>query len=107
MENTKNITAKLIFEAASQGDRFAKKMFKDTGTYLGIAVANLLNIINPEVIVFSGGVIAAGDMLFDPIRKEAMKRALPQPAKRIKIIPAKLGGAAGIIGAAGLALADA
>ena len=102
--NLKNITAKMIHIAATKGDKFAKGLLAETGRYLGIAVANVLNILNPEIVIFSGGMIEAGDLLFKHIRKEAMKRALPQPAKRVKIVPAKLGNNAGIIGAAGLAL---
>jgi len=100
------ITSQMIYLSASQEDKFSKKLLAETGRYLGIAVAGILNTLNPEVVIFSGGMIEAGELLFKPLRQEAKRRAFPQPAKRVKIVKAKLGNDAGIIGSAGLALIE-
>jgi glucokinase len=100
------VTAKMIYQAVLKGDKLAKDIMQETGRYIGIAAASLVNIFNPEMIVFSGGMINAGDYLLDPIRDEVKKRAFPQPAKRVKILPAKLGENAGAIGAAGIAYCE-
>ncbi|MCX7919577.1 MAG: ROK family protein [bacterium] len=106
-ENDLNkVTAKMIYDAVLKGDTLAKDIMRETGRYIGIAAASLVNIFNPEMIVFSGGMINAGEYLFNPIREEVKKRAFPQPAKRVKILPAKLGEYAGAIGAAGIALKE-
>jgi len=98
------ITSQMIYLSASQGDKFSRELLDETGRYLGIAVAGILNTLNPEIVIFSGGMIEAGELLFKPLRKEAKRRAFPQPAKRVKIVKAKLGNDAGIIGSVGLAL---
>ena len=96
----------MVFEAASKGDKLARELFRETGYYLGIASANLVNILNPEMIILFGGMIGAGELLFAPIREEVKKRAFPTPASRVKIVPAILGDDAGSIGAAGIALME-
>ena len=70
------------------------------GTLLGVAVASLTNLLNPEIFVIGGGVINAGDLIFDPIRHEIEKRAYKWSASILKVLPAQLGDDAGIIGAA-------
>ncbi|MFB3895711.1 MAG: ROK family protein [bacterium] len=97
------VTAKMIYQAVLKGDKLAKDIMQETGRYIGIAAASLVNIFNPEIIVFSGGLMNAGDYLLTPIREEVKRRAFPQPAKRVKIIKAALGEQAGAIGAAGIA----
>ena len=98
------ITAKAIYEEAAAGDEFARATIQTTGKLLGIGVANLVNIFNPEMIVLFGGLAGAGEMLFEPVRREVKNRALSPGSDTVKIVPAKLGGNAGIIGAAGCAL---
>ncbi|HUW32246.1 MAG TPA: ROK family protein [Planctomycetota bacterium] len=98
------ITAKDIYVAAVGGDKFALRTIQSTGKLLGIAVANFVNIFNPELVVLFGGLAGAGDMLFDPVRDEVRRRALKPAADTVRIVPARLGGNAGIIGAAGCAL---
>ncbi|MDI6784209.1 MAG: ROK family protein [bacterium] len=100
------VTAKMIYEAVLQGDQLAKGIMEETGRYIGIAAASLVNIFNPEMIVFSGGMVNAGNYLLNPIREEVKKRAFPQPAKRVKIKRASLGENAGAIGAAGIAYSE-
>jgi len=73
------------------------------GTRLGIAVASYVNIFNPEVVVIGGGVIAAGKLLLAPARAEVARRALPPSRDEVRIVPARFGIEAGMIGAAALA----
>jgi len=97
-------TARDIDAAAKAGDATAREVMEATGRYLGIAAANMINVLNPEMIVFGGGVTAAGDILLDPIREEAKKRAIDVAYDACSIVFATLGNDAGLIGAAGCAL---
>ena len=69
---------------------------------LGSAVANLINILNPEMVVIAGGVTRAGDHLFVPLRAEVRRRAFKSAEERCQIVSAELPGTAGVIGAAGV-----
>ncbi len=98
------LTCERIFRAAAEGDNLARHVVGETGRYLGVMAANLANLLNPERCIFAGGMIRAGDLLFDAIRDECAARAFPAPAARMTILPAALGPDAGLIGAAGCAL---
>ncbi len=98
-----NITGKDLTDAANKGDAFACWVHEETATWLGLGIASLINLQNPERIVLCGGMIAAGDLLFDPVRRVARENAFPVPAKRCEIVPAGLGSDSGVIGAAGCA----
>jgi glucokinase len=98
------VTAKTVAEAAAEGDRVALRIWEETGYYLGLGIANVVSIINPERIVLGGGVIKAGDLLLEPTRRTFAQRALPDLAKIVDIVPAALGDDAGIVGALELAL---
>jgi glucokinase len=97
------MTAEKVFSAAVADDELALEVFRRVGIYLGIAMANLVNIFNPEMIVIGGGVSGAWDLFAGPARAEVMKRAFPVPAQRCQIARAECGGDAGLIGAAWLA----
>jgi len=99
------LTGKMISDAAAQGDAYAKKVFLDTATWLGLGIASLVNMLNPEKIVLCGGMIAAGEMLFQPVRETVMANAFEVPAKRCQIVAAGLGADSGVLGCAGCALA--
>lgn len=94
------ITMERIGALAKAGDRQARRTVEDTGVILGIAIANIANILNPEVVVLGGGVSNLGDRLFDPIKEEVKKRALPEAVEGLRIVKAQLGDNAGVIGAA-------
>ncbi len=94
------ITAQTVFEAAAAGDKLADEIVRDTARYLGVGVANLLNILNPEVVVIAGGVTRAGDHLFVPLRKEVARRAFKPAVQACRIVPGDLPGTAGVVGAA-------
>ena len=74
------------------------------GMYLGIALAGLINVLNPDVIVIGGGVSAAWELFIGHARSEIQKRAFREPAEHAKLVRAKLGDDAGILGVARLAL---
>jgi glucokinase len=96
------IDGRLVTEAAQAGDATAVGVFDLIGTRLGIGLAGLANIFEPEVIVIGGGVIAAGDLLLDPARRELEARAL-RPMNGTPVVAAQLGEDAGMIGAAAMA----
>lgn len=98
------LTAKMVFQAARSSDADAIGIVAAAGRYLGIAVANMVNLLNPELVIIGGGVSLAGHMLLQPVRAEAKRRALAESMKCAKIVLAKLGDQAGVIGAAGLAV---
>lgn len=94
------ITAATVYEAAADGDLLADEVVRDTARYLGVGVANLLNIFNPDIVVIAGGVTRAGDHLFEPLRREVARRAFRPAVESCRIVPAALGDHAGVIGAA-------
>jgi glucokinase len=96
------IDGKAVTEAALSGDATARGVFDLVGSRLGVALTSFANIFEPEVFVIGGGVIAAGDLLLEPARRELAERALP-PMKSIPIVAAELGADAGMIGAAAMA----
>jgi glucokinase len=94
-----SITAQTVYDAAKAGDRIANEIVRDTARYLGAGVANLLNIFNPDIVVIAGGVTAAGDALFDPLRAEVRRRAFTPAVRAVRIVPGELPGTAGVVGA--------
>lgn len=93
------ITAQTVYEAAHAGDDLAREVVRDTAKYLGAAIANLLNIFNPEVVVICGGVTRAGERLFLPLQQEVARRAFKPAVAACRIVPGTLEGTAGIYGA--------
>jgi glucokinase len=94
-----NITAREVSIAAYNGDALAKKIVLEAATYLGIGMANVVNIFNPDMIIIGGGVSKMGELLFKPVRQQVFKRSFGLPAQTAVIIPSKLGDVAGLIGA--------
>lgn len=94
------ITAQTVFECAAAGDALADELVRDTARYLGVGIANMLNIMNPEVVVICGGVTQAGDHLFVPLRREVARRAFKPAVEACRIVPGALPGTAGVVGAA-------
>jgi glucokinase len=101
---SEELTSEIVSQAAKEGDELALGVFRRMGTYLGVAMANIVNIFNPEMIVIGGGVSASFDLFARYARAEVMRRAFPVPAKRCRIEKAECGDDAGILGAAWLAL---
>jgi len=96
------ITSKLIFEAANENDQFALEIVNTSSYYLGLAIANIANTINPSRIVIGGGVSKAGTLLLELISKYFKQFALPRVFEGADLAIAKLGNDAGIIGGAWL-----
>ena len=96
------VDGKAVTVAAQAGDQAAIGVFDLVGGRLGVALASIANIFEPEVIVIGGGVIAAGDLLLEPARRELQARAL-RPMNRTPVVEAELGEDAGMIGAAAMA----
>jgi glucokinase len=101
-----SLTAEQVYDAARDGDEVAKEVVRDTARYLGTGVANLLNIVNPEVVVLAGGVTAAGELILGPLRAEVRKRAFRPAVDAVRIVPGALGSRAGAVGAAAAFLAE-
>ncbi len=102
-QKLEHITSEDVYEAAKGGSEIARVVMKDMGRKLGIGIANLINIFNPELIVIGGGVKEAWHLFIDSAREEMMRRAFEVPAKRTQILPSLLGDDAGMIGAAAVA----
>ncbi len=104
--NINQISAALIYEALQLGDEYAREIMLETAKFLGIGIANLINILNPDVVVVVGGVVGAGDYLFGTIREEAQERSFKSAFEACKIVPGQLPETAGVIGAAGIFISE-
>jgi len=102
--DTSAVTALTVEIAAKRGDLEAQRIIDRAMEYLGIGMANLANIFNPDMIVLGGGVTKMGEMLFAPVRRAVDRFAFPIIAKTVQIVPAKLGKDVGVIGAATVAV---
>ena len=97
--NLELIDGKVLFLAAGQKDKVAMEVLEDKGHYLGIGIANLINTLNPSLIILSGGVFGAADFIMGSLRKTVEKRALAKPAQAVSIVISELGENAIAIGA--------
>jgi glucokinase len=97
------VTAEVVDRAARQGDSLARTLIERTGYYLGIGLANLINLFNPELIVVGGGLSNIGGMLLDPAYRVAKERAFKESVQAVRFVPAKLGRNSGVLGAAAFA----
>ena len=102
----KAVQAKTVYDEAVKGDFFSISLLRENGYWLGIAAANMITILNPDAILFSGGLSLAGDFIFKELEVTARSNTFRDPAKRVIIRPAKLQEDAGVIGAAGLSLVE-
>ena len=98
------ITVAHVFDAARQGDGVAIGVVRDTGRYIGMAVANLVTVLDPEIVVLAGLIADAGDLLIEPSRAEAARRVPPALASLLRIVPGTLGSEAAALGAARAAM---
>jgi len=93
-------TAEEAVRAALAGDARARAGLADVGRYLGIGISNMITVLSPDRIVLGGGVAAAGDLLFEPIRAEIARRVTTTSIDEVTLVRAELGTWAGAIGAA-------
>jgi glucokinase len=98
------ITGELVTQLALGGDEVSRMVIGQIGRQLGIGLANFANIFNPEVIVVGGGAMAAGDLLLEPARAEMIARALRPNRDQVRVVAARFGNDAGMLGAGVLAL---
>jgi glucokinase len=94
------LTPEIIAREAKKGDAAACEVFAEVAHYIGIGVANILALFDPDVVIISGGIARAGRILFDPVRRSANRYVLGAEYRKFKILPAKLGDDAGVLGAA-------
>jgi glucokinase len=99
----RELTGALVTELAHDGDRAARGVLELIGRRLGVGIANFVNLFNPEVVVLGGGVMGAGELLLEPARAEMAERALPPGRDVVRVVAARLGPEAGMVGAAALA----
>ena len=97
------VTTHHLFQAMAEGDALANEIWSESINYLGRGLGAVINTFNPDVIVVGGGVTAAGDALFVPMRKSASNYAFPRLSAVCTIVPAGLGGNVGVVGAAACA----
>lgn len=100
----KDITAKDVFKEAEAGDFVAKQIQDQALQYLGITIANVVMIFDPEKIIIGGGIVKAGEKVFEAIYNEVKSISFKKLASFNQIVEAELGGRSGILGAAALAL---
>lgn len=99
MANGNDITPFIVAEAAKAGDAVARRIFTRMGEYIGIGMASVVNLLNPERIIVGGGVADAGDILMTPLKETIKKRAMKIAGETVEVVPAQLGNTAGVIGA--------
>jgi len=102
--DVEKVTAQVIHSAAQQGDSLAKELIAQTGYYVGVGLANLINIFNPELIVIGGGLSNIGDMLLEPALKTAEARTYKEAFQAVRFASPMLGRNSGVLGAAAFAL---
>ncbi len=100
--NFYKITPQFIYETAFEGDNLSREVFREAGQFLGIGIANLINILNLEAVIIGGGLVGAWEIFIEDIRKEVLKRAFKGLSSNVKIMKSALSKDAGSIGAAGL-----
>lgn len=96
----RDISLEEVSALAKKKNKQATKIWQEAGRRLGIALSGVVNLLNPDVIVIGGGVACAGEVLFRNIRLTIIQRAMRVQAKHVKVLAAKLGSDAGLIGAA-------
>ncbi len=106
LKNYDNVTSKEVFIEAAKGDRVAKEILTNCLSYLGIAVSNVISSFDPEKVVIGGGVINGGDIVLESVKAEVSKRCMKTYVDFCSIEKAKLGGQAGVLGAAALAITE-
>lgn len=102
---SQDLDSRLIAESAAAGDAMAVHLMNETARYLAVGAVSMMHTIDPDLVLFGGGMTNAGDPLLEEIRRNIRRMAFPIPAARTRIEFARLGGEAGFVGAAGWARA--
>jgi predicted NBD/HSP70 family sugar kinase len=98
------VTTRSLLELCAAGDPAAQRLIGDAGRAIGIAVANLCNLLNPQCVIVGGDLSAAGDLLLEPIRDSVARNAIPSAVDRLEIVPGLLGDRAELLGALALVM---
>lgn len=104
VEDISQVTSETVHKAACQGDPFSLKIWEETGIFLGIGIANIVTILNPQRIILGGRVSRAMEFFLPALKRELNRRARMVPPDSTEIVPAGLGKEAGMVGAAALAM---
>lgn len=104
--DAEKINFNTVIKAAEEGDKFAKEVLENAGDYLGVKIAFLINLFNPEVVVIGRGIEKAGDIFFSAVRKSVRKWAYEESVKVAKILPTSLGESVVAVGAGALVIQD-
>jgi len=100
--SAEGLTAHKIAEAARAGDEFARRMYEETGFFLGIGIVSAVALYNSEIVAIGGGMARAGELIFGPTRRTFRKYGYPSLRDKLRIEPMRLGDDAAILGAAKL-----
>jgi N-acetylglucosamine repressor len=103
---TSNINAKLIFDAAKAGDGLGREIVREATEYIGIAISNAVNFIDPELIILEGGVAKAGDILINGIKRIVERRQMKYAGRKLSIVASRMEEDAAAIGAAAVLLGE-
>lgn len=98
------ISSEHVSRGAAEGDEFSAYIWDQAMNYLGIGVANIVNALNPELVVLGGGVTRAGELLFEPVRRVVEKQTMTGLGGLVSVVPAALGDDVGIVGAVTVAM---
>jgi glucokinase len=101
--DSSQVTAHEVAAAARAGDQLALNIFHHAGRLLGLGVANIVSMFDPEIVIIGGGMAGASDLYFDSLRDAMRKRAQPIAAKKVKLVVSRLGDRANLLGCARLA----
>ncbi|MBI2877969.1 MAG: ROK family protein [Candidatus Tectomicrobia bacterium] len=106
VEQGEEVTPERLYREAVQGDPFSQEILREAGKSLGTGLTNVIHILNPEVIVLTGGLMGAREILLEVALKEVQAKAFPWAARQTRIVPGNLGDDAGALGAAALLFAS-
>ena len=101
-----SVRSEHVLQAAREGDALAVALMEETAYYMGWGIANLVNILNPQIVLLGTVAVAAGDLLLNPIRRTVTEMAMERPAEAVKIMPAELGDSIGDLAAISLVLGN-
>jgi len=104
LKSEREVSAEVVAVAARRGDKAARRVLEEVGTNLGLGVANIVCLLNPEVVVLGGGLAGIGSPLLAPLRRALRQWGQPLARKQVRIVISRLGEQAGILGAARYAL---
>jgi glucokinase len=105
LHTAEELTAAEVYKSGLEGDELALEVFRRMGISLGVGLASLINVFNPEMIVIGGGVADGWDLFIPHVNEQIAERAFPIPARRAEIVRAERGDDAGLLGAAHIAFA--